>query len=405
MQRMRRVLAVLGILSLSLSCATLLELVAAPKVRTGLDVLVGEDFARLKGKRVGLITNQSGIDRRGHHILDLMLGSKNVRIVALFAPEHGFKGTEDRLLNDQTEERTGMRIYSLYGTTRRPTKEMLKDVDVLVFCLQDNRARFSTQTSTMAMCMEEAAKNNITFMVLDRPNPLGGVEVDGPIQDVALYGKFTSYFPIPVKHGMTMGELARLFNEHFGIRCDLEVVRMVGWKRTMYFDETGLPWVNPSPNIRNMTEQILYPGFALTEGTNVSVGRGTDAPFEVYGAPYANAQALTREMQSRNLPGLHFTPISFTPSENRFASEQCNGFRVRITDRDAVRIIPAGLHFIDALQKLYPNDYKIQDTLRLLGKQAVIDMIKAREPIERVIESYQDELRQFKRVREKYLLY
>jgi uncharacterized protein YbbC (DUF1343 family) len=334
-----------------------------------------------------------------------MLKSKNIQIVALFAPEHGFKGAADRLLENQKEEKTGMTIYSLYGKTYRPTKEMLKDVEVLVFDIQDIGARFYTYISTLAMCMEEAAKNNIKFMVIDRPNPIGGIAVDGPIEDEGLYGRFTSYFPIPVQHGMTIGELARMFNDHFGIGCDLTVIKMEGWKRSMYFDETGLPWENPSPNIRNVAEEILYPGFAMTEGTNVCVGRGTDTPFEVYGAPYFNAEQLVQEMRSRNLPGLQFEAISFTPNASRFANQQCNGFRVTITDRDAVRIVPAGLHFIDALQKLYPNDYKIQETWGLVGNQAVIDMIRARKPVAEIIQSYQPALRNFIQAREKYLMY
>jgi uncharacterized protein YbbC (DUF1343 family) len=405
MQKGVKMMMVLTMFAVCFGCAGLRRTVLPPKVRAGLDVLEGEDFARLKGKRVGLITNHSGMDHRGQHIFDLMLKSKNVKIVALFAPEHGFKGSADQLLKDQKEEKTGMTIYSLYGKTNRPTKEMLKDVDVLVFDIQDIGARFYTYISTMAMCMEEAAKNKIKFIVLDHPNPIGGIEVDGPIQDEGLYGKFTSYFPMPVKHGMTIGELAWMFNEHFGIWCDLEVVKMEGWKRTMYFDETGQPWVNPSPNIRNVTQEILYPGFALTEGTNVSVGRGTDTPFEIYGAPYINAEQLTEEMRSRNLPGLAFEPVSFTPTSSIFQKQQCNGFRVRITDRNAVQIVPAGLHLIDALYKLYPETYKLNDVYGLVGSQAVMDMLKARKPVAEIVQSYQPALRKFIEMREKYLLY
>lgn len=377
------------------------------KVLTGLDVLERENFQRLKGLRVGLISNHSALNRRGEHILDLMLKSGNVKIVAIFAPEHGFKGIADRKLEHSKEERTGLPIFSLYGKTLRPTPEMLKDIDILVFDIQDIGARFYTYISTMAMCMEEAKKHNIKFMVLDRPNPITGLKVRGPIQDRGLLRKFTSYFPLPVVHGMTIGELAKLFNEEYGIQCDLEVVKMEGWRRTMYFDETGLPWVNPSPNIRNVTEEILYPGVALTEGTNVSVGRGTPTPFEWLGAPWINAEEFTQELRSRNLPGIRFDPVEFTPDSttNRYPNQRCFGVRFTLTDRDAFEPVATGIHIVDALYKLYPDKYNIDRTYGLIGRKAVIDMIKKRVPVEKIIQSWQDDLQAFIKIRNNYLLY
>ena len=386
-------------------CAILTGSLGTAKVMPAGDALVQENFQPLKGQRVGFICNHSALSRKGKHLFDLMLKSENVELVAIFAPEHGFRGIAERTIEHGKEKKTGIPIYSLYGATHRPNPEMLKGIDLLVFDIQDIGARFYTYISTLAMCMEEAAKHDIKFMVLDRPNPIGGLYVDGPIQDPDLYQGFTAYFPMPVVHGMTIGELALMFNEYFGIQCDLEVVKMEGWKRSMYFDETGLPWVNPSPNIRNVTQEILYPGLAMTEGTNVSVGRGTATPFEVYGTPWADAEELTREMQSRQIPGLAFEPISFTPDKSRYKDERCNGFRVTITDREALRIVPAGIHLIDALYKLYPEHYEIDRIRGLVGQQAIIDMIKARKPVEEIVLSWQNDLKEFIKIRQRFLIY
>ena len=390
-----------------MSCGLLQRELKLSKVMTGLDVLERENFQRLKGLRVGLVSNHSALNRRGEHILDLMLKSGNVKITAIFAPEHGFRGIAERKIENSREERTGLPIFSLYGKTLRPTSEMLKDIDILVFDIQDIGARFYTYISTMAMCMEEAKKHNIKFMVLDRPNPITGLKVRGPIQDRELLRRFTSYFPLPVMHGMTIGELARMFNEEYGIQCELEVVKMEGWHRIMYFDDTGLPWVNPSPNIRNVTEEILYPGVALTEGANVSVGRGTPTPFEWLGAPWINAQEFTQELRSRNLPGIRFDPVEFTPNSktNRYPNQRCYGVHFTLTDRSAFMPVATGIHIVDALYKLYPDKYNIDRTYGLIGSKAVIKMIKNRVPVDKIIQSWQEELQSFIKVRSKYLLY
>lgn len=391
------------------SCKMVKHPIMHPKVMTGLDVLEQENFKRLKGLKVGLITNHSALNHKGEHILDIMVKSENVKLVALFAPEHGLRGTADEKITDGKDERTGLPVYSLYDRARehRPQPEMLKDVDLLVFDIQDIGARFYTYISTLAICMEEAKKHNKKFMVLDRPNPIGGIKVDGPIQDRELLRKFTSYFPLPVMHGMTIGELAKLYNEEYGIQCNLEVVEMKGWRRTMYFDETGLPWVNPSPNIRNVTQAILYPGVALTEGSNVSVGRGTDTPFEVFGAPWINAVELTNELNGRNLPGVKFDPVSFTPQKtvHVYQGQLCHGCRITITDRDEFMPVITGLNILDAIYKLYPDKYEIDRNVGLIGKKQVLEMIKQRTPLEKIVQSWQNELQDFAKVRAQYLIY
>jgi len=389
------------------SCTLIKKTQGKGTVLSGLDVLVRENFAPLKGKRIGLISNHSALDCHGRHILDLMIKSKNVKLQAIFAPEHGFRGIVDETVQNSKDEKTGVMIYSLYGKTYRPTPEELKDIDALVFDIQDIGARFYTYISTMAMCMEEAAKNNIEFIVLDRPNPITGLRVDGPIQDRELNRKFTSYFPMPIIHGMTIGELAQMFNDYYGIQCKLTIIHMEGWKRAMFFDETGLSWSNPSPNIRNVTEEILYPAIALTESSesNVSVGRGTQTPFEVVGAPWIDADKLVAEMKSRNLPGVKFTPYHFTPDSSKFKGELCHGFKITITDRHAFDTIGTGLNLLSALCKINPTTYKIEPNHGLVGSMDVIERIKKGEPIDKVRESYKNELSEFIKIRNQFIYY
>jgi len=389
------------------SCSRIQRALMPHKVMTGLDILVGEDFVSLAGKRVGLISNHSALDASGKNILDLMLKSKNVNLQAIFAPEHGFQGIAEEQIKDTKDAKSGLVIYSLYGETNRPTKEQMKNIDVFVFDIQDIGARFYTYISTLAMCMEEAATNDKPFMVLDRPNPITGLRVDGPIQDKDLYLKFTSYFPMPIIHGMTIGELAKMFNEYYGIQCDLTIVQMKGWKRNMFFDETGLPWVNPSPNIRNVTQEILYPAIALTEASdsNVSVGRGTETPFEVFGAPFIDADKLANELNSRNLPGIQFFPHHFIPAANKFKDEQCHGCRISLTDRTAFDPMGTGLHLVSALYKLNPETYQLEPNAGLIGSKAVIERIKTGEAVDSIRASYQKDLNHFIKIRNNYLLY
>ncbi len=387
------------------SCSVLRREGAPAKVMTGLDVLEREHFARLEGSRIALISNHSALNQQGRHILDLMLASGNVNVVKIFSPEHGFPGTAQSKIADHKDEKSGLVIHSLFGDTLRPTPEMLKGVDTMVFDIQDIGTRFYTYISTMAMCMEEAKKNDCTFIVLDRPNPITGLKVDGPLPDRELLRSFTSYFPLPVMHGMTIGELAKMFNEEFGIQCDLEIVQMEGWRRTMYWDDTGLPWVNPSPNIRNVMQEILYPGVALTEGANVTVGRGTDTPFEWLGTPWIDAEELAKELEERDLPGIAFETVQFIPEGSKFANETCNGVRFVLTNRKSFMPVVTGVNILDALYKLYPDKYEIDDTYPLIGKKAIIEMIKNRAPMELVIRSWQNELANFNQIRLKHILY
>ncbi|MBN1901720.1 DUF1343 domain-containing protein [Candidatus Sumerlaeota bacterium] len=398
------------LLVILVSCARVEVVPESPKkpvVLTGLDVLVRDDFSILKGKKVGLIANHSAVDFQGRSILDLMTSSQNVDIRAIFAPEHGFKGVADERVNNLTEEKTGLMIYSLYGESYRPTKEQMKDIDTFVFDIQDIGARFYTYISTMAMCMEEAAVNNIDFVVLDRPNPITGLRVAGLVQDKELLRRFTSYHYLPIVHGMTIGELARMFNEFYGIQCNLKVIKMEGWKRKMFFDETELPWVNPSPNIRSVTQEILYPGVALTEASesNVSVGRGTDTPFELFGAPWIDADKLAAELTARNPAGVQFTPCHFIPAESKFKGEECHGVRLTLNNRADFDPVDTGLHILCALYKLYPETYKLDPNYGLIGSRNVIERIKKGETVSQIHSSYQKSLEGFINIRKEFLLY
>jgi len=388
------------------------------RVLSGLDVLEQEGFQRLHGRKVGLIVNHSAINRKGRHLIDLLTEAPQVQMVAIFAPEHGIRGTEDERVSDGKDEATGLPIYSLYGRIRRPTAEMLEGIDTLVFDIQDIGARFYTYIATMGGCMETAAEHGLKFYVLDRPNPIGGLCFDGPIQDGDLVGNFTAFRPMPVTHGMTVGELARFFNEHHGIGADLEVVRMKGWRRDMLFDETGLPWVNPSPNIRSVNEELLYTMVALTEGNkDISVGRGTDRPFEYLGAPWVDGDRLAEELRSRNLPGLWFMRVTFIPRlidisgrknyPYQFIDEVNHGVRIVVTDRKALRPVEAGIHMLDALLEVHPERYSVDRLRGLVGAQWVLDALKAREAPEAIIARWREsaEFKAFAAAREKALLY
>ncbi len=415
-------LKIFNLLAICLSLTSLLayspSALAGPKVTTGLDVMQRDGFAALKGKKVGLVTNHSGINQRGEHILDLMHASPNVELVAIFTPEHGIRGTEDRHVGSDTDEVTGLPIHSLYGKTRKPTNEMLDGIDVLVYDIQDIGARFYTYISTLGLCMEAAAEHGIKIYVLDRPNPLGGTMFDGPIQDDDLVGKFTAFKPMPTTHGMTVGEIALLFNGPYGIGCELEVVKCEGWQRDMLFDETGLPWVNPSPNMRSVGEEILYTMVAQTEANkDLSVGRGTDRPFEYLGAPWVDGDALTAELRSRNMPGIWVMRTTFIPSGTdisgrknypyQFIDEVCQGVRFVVTDRKAVRPVEAGIHMLDALLVVHPERYRVDKLRGLVGAQWVLDALKAREPVEDIVSRWRDAqgFKDFAEARQSVLLY
>ncbi len=373
---------------------------------TGLDVLETQNFASLQGKRVGLITNHTGVDREGRRNIDRMLAA-GVKLTALFSPEHGFAGAEDREnLPDAKDPSTGIRVWSLYGKTMRPNDAMLRDVDVLVFDIQDVGARFYTYTTTMAYALEEAAKRHIPFYVLDRPNPITGVHVEAPVLDAGLTS-FIGYLPgMPVRHGMTMGELARMFNGENRLGADLHVVEMQGWQRGDWFDSTGLVWVNPSPNMRSLSAALLYPGLAMLEySKNYSVGRGTDAPFELIGADFIKGSELAEYLNSRRVPGVRFYATRFQPVSSNFAGKSIEGVRLLVTNREVVDSAHLGFEVAAALQKLYPGKIDFSLNQRLIGSADAIRAVEGGQDPWQIGSLLEDSLANFTKIREKYLLY
>jgi uncharacterized protein YbbC (DUF1343 family)/CubicO group peptidase (beta-lactamase class C family) len=373
-------------------------------VASGIDVLRASGFAVLRGKRVGLVTNHTGVARDGATTIDLLHDAKDVTLVRLFSPEHGIRGILDAAVPSTTDEKTGLTIYSLYGDTRRPNAVMLEGLDTIVIDLQDIGARFYTYMTTMAYVMEEAAKRRIAVVVLDRPNPINGFQIEGPTIDRAALG-FTSYFPMPVRHGLTLGELARLFNGENRIGADLTVVAAKNWIRDQWFDSTGLPWVNPSPNMRNLIQATLYPGIGAIEGSNVSVGRGTDTPFEQIGAPWIDGVALSDALNARNLPGIRFYPVRFTPSSSKYANESCGGVFMVVTDRLAIHPVRVGLEIAAMLHKLYSVKYQLEMTERLFGLKEGAARILAGEDPSAVAGSWAAGEARWRLIRNKYLLY
>jgi uncharacterized protein YbbC (DUF1343 family) len=373
-------------------------------VLCGIDVLKRDNYKLLEGRKIALITNQTGRDREGNRIVDMLHEAKNVQLVRLFSPEHGLYGNLDEKIGHGTDEKSGLKVYSLYGKTTRPTDEMLEGVDTLVFDIQDIGARYYTYIATMGNCMQEAAKRKLKFVVLDRPNPIRGVVVDGPIAEEKFFG-FTAFGPLPVAHGMTAGELAKLFNDEYKINCDLTVVPVEGWTRDMWYDATGLTWVNPSPNMRNLTEATLYPCIGLLEGTNLSVGRGTDQPFEQFGAPWIDGQQLAAALNGANLPGLRFVPIEFTPTSSVHKGKNCQGVYILVTDRNAVQPVMSGLSIAWHLRKLFGDEFRIDDVVRLLQNRPAIEALKSSQDPSKLPQTWADDLAAFKRTRERYLLY
>jgi len=374
-------------------------------VLAGIDVLEKENFKRLAGRNIGLITNQTGIDRHGVSDIQLLHAAEQVNLVAIFNPEHGLYGKLDQAtIEDSVDPVTGIRVYSLYGASRRPTPRMLANIDTLVFDIQDIGTRFYTYISTMGQAMQAASENFVGFMVLDRPNPIDGVSVGGPVLDDGKQS-FTGIHRLPVRHGMTAGELARMFKAELIIDVKLEVVPLEGWRRTDYFDDTGLPWVNPSPNMRSLTEALLYPGIGLLETTNLSVGRGTATPFELIGAPWLDGERLATDMRQLALPGVEFSAVKFTPSASKFTDEPCEGIGFRITDRKTFDPIRTGLEIALQLRRDYPKQWDIDSYTRLLGNDAVLQAVRDERSYADILAIYRPALEDFKRRRSAYLLY
>src|SRR2546423_1813513 len=374
------------------------------QVLTGIDVLERDGFKQLNGMRIGLMTNQTGRDAVGRSTIDILFKAPNVKLVTLFSPEHGIRGVADEKVSDTKDEQTGLPVYSLYGETRRPKPEQLKDLDAIVYDIQDVGARFYTYISTLGYVLEEAAKAHLPVFVLDRPNPIGGLEVEGPLADADKLS-FTAYHTIPVRHGMTVGELARLYNDQRKLGCDLRVVKMENWRRAMWFDATGQVWVNPSPNMRSLTEATLYTGVGLLETTNLSVGRGTDTPFELVGAPWLDGQKLAAYLNGRALAGVRFVPVRFTPRASVFKDQECGGVNIVVTDRALFRPVRAGLEMAVALRRLYPPDWEVDDYIRLLPNADAEKRVRRADDAEEIERSWQSRLDEFRRARARVLLY
>ncbi|WP_370028969.1 exo-beta-N-acetylmuramidase NamZ family protein [Peribacillus frigoritolerans] len=379
------------------------------KVIPGIEVLLKEEKNVLSGKKVGLITNPTGIDSKLTSIVDLLHDDPDINLTALFGPEHGVRGDAQAGASVEyyIDEKTGLPVYSLYGKTKKPTPEMLKDVEVLVFDIQDVGTRYYTYIYTMAYAMEAAKENDIPFIVLDRPNPQGGESVDGPVLEPE-FSSFVGLYPIPLKHGMTVGELATLFNKEFKIGADLKVIKMKGWKRDMDYDDTGLPFVLPSPNMPTVSTTFVYPATGLIEGTNVSEGRGTTKPFELIGAPYINSDELAGKLNALRLPGVKFRAASFTPTFSKHAGKLSHGVEIYITDREEFKAVPTGLYIIKTIQDLYPGDFEFlaaNNFNLLIGNGWIMSRIKEGSTVNEILKEYQVKQDAFKKVRKNYLLY
>jgi len=388
---------------------------AAGPVLPGIDVLEQRGFDLLQGKRVGLITNHTGRSRDGRSTIDILNRAPGVRLTALFSPEHGIRGEADEKVASAVDRASGLPVYSLYGTTCRPTPDMLRGLDILVFDIQSIGTRFYTYIGTLSLAMRAARQADIPFVVLDRPNPLGGESVEGaipvavPPERASGCGAITSVHPIPTRHGMTIGELARLFNTEFGIGCRLTVVAMQGWRRAMYYDATGLPWVNPSPNMKSLAAAILYPGLGPLESADLSVGRGTERPFMAFGAPWADGAAVARNLAGRAIPGITFAPCSFVPTAagHPYRGKQCFGVCVASLDRDRLDPLLAGLHLVQAFYETAPRQFRVYEGFGTeVGDREAWGLLKQQgvSPLD-VERRWDKDLERFRKVRSRYLLY
>jgi uncharacterized protein YbbC (DUF1343 family) len=381
-------------------------------VKNGIDVLEEHAFDVLqvagRKKQIGLVTNQTGVDADGRRTIDVLAGAAGVSLDAIFSPEHGVTGTLDTTdINNSKDAATGVPVYSVYGATdaaRRPAADVMKSLDAVVIDIQDAGTRFYTYETTLGYFLEAAAKAGIELIVLDRPDPITGSFVQGPVSDAG-HESFTNYWTMPVRHGMTVGELAKMFNAERNIDAKLTVVAMEGWQRGDWFDSTGLGWVNPSPNLRSVTEAALYPGVALIEGTNVSVGRGTDTPFELVGAPWIKSKELAAYLNGRGIAGVRFVPVTFTPNASVHAGQKCEGINISLVERNALDAPELGIELASALKTLYPADFKMERVAELLVNQAAYDGLTAGRDPRRIAQDWQEELEKFQLLRQKYLIY
>jgi uncharacterized protein YbbC (DUF1343 family) len=384
-------------------------------VRLGTDVLFDRDLVH--GRTVGIVCNPSSVSAGYQHVLDRAIAAA-VRIGAIFGPQHGFRSdVQDNMIETPhvTDERRRIPVYSLYSETREPTAEMFQGLDALVVDLQDVGTRVYTYVYTMAHCMIAARRSSLPVIVCDRPNPVGGLGVEGPVLDPSCTS-FVGEYPIPLRHGMTIGELAVLFNEHFGIGCKLEVVRMLDWRRSCYYDETGLPWVMPSPNIPTLDSATVYPGMVMFEGTNVSEGRGTTRPFELVGAPWVDPEPFAAALNAQQLPGVHFRPTMIEPTFHKHARQACGGCQVHVTERETFRPVATAVALIDAFRRADPNqfawrdppyeyEYVRQPIDLLYGSPHLREALAAGDTPADIANSWTAPLKDFLKVRERFLLY
>jgi uncharacterized protein YbbC (DUF1343 family) len=380
-------------------------------VKTGLDNV--PQYKRLfDAKRIGIITNHTAYNSNGQYILDVFRNIHSAKVTALFSPEHGIYGIQGagEAIEDRANTHYNLPVYSLYGKTRKPTKEMLKNIDILIFDVQDVGARFYTYISTMSLAMEAAAECGKRFVVLDRPNPINGLKVEGNILEPN-FVSFVGMHPVPVRHGMTIGELATMFNEQGwlknGVRADLVVVPMTDWRRRMWYDQTNLSFIKPSPNINGLQTAAVYPGLCLLEGTNVSEGRGTEMPFRQFGAPWIRSKSFTTRLNRLNLPGLRFTPTSFTPTSSKYQGQKCHGVKIIITDRDLLEPYYSGILIVNELFRMYPDafQWKVRHFDHLSGTSSIRQAVITGSSLEQLKKDWQAELKSFLKIRKKYLMY
>ncbi len=389
----------------------------AAKVKTGADVLIEKELDLVKGRHLGIITNHTALLSNGVHLVDTLSHLKDVKILALFGPEHGIRGKAPagKGVSNAVDSATGIPVFSLYGKTRKPTKEMLKGIDLLIFDIQDIGARYYTYISTLYYALISAAENNLPILVLDRPNPIGGTNVDGPLVKKG-FKSFVGIAPIPIIHGMTVGELARLFNTETlpeSLHANLKVVKLENWERQEYYDETGLRWISPSPNMTNLETAIVYPGMCLIEGTNVSEGRGTTEPFLKIGAPFINSNELIKALNQEPLEGIKLSPVTFVPKDiphramnPKYKGKECNGFEIKITNREKFSSLRFGIYLLYELHRLYPQQFKLKKWLdKLYGDNSLRIALEKRKTPEEIFSTWKDDLEKFKELRKKYLLY
>jgi len=374
----------------------------------GIEVLLSEQLHLIHGKRIGLITNHSGVNRKLQHDIDLLASAPGVKLTALFSPEHGIRGAAQagEKVRSAVDAQTGVPIHSLYGETRRPTPEMLKDVDVLVYDIQDIGSRFYTYISTLGESMQAAAERKIPFIVLDRPNPLGGNTIEGPLLDPT-FRSFVGAYAIPIRYGLTPGELAGWIKSNLKLDLELSIVKMKHWSREQWYEETNLIWVPPSPNIPAMASALVYPGMCLIEGTNLSEGRGTTTPFEIVGAPWLDALKLAERLNALALPGALFRPVTFTPNLSKFSGESCQGVQLHVADRKSFRPLATALAIIEDIRKNYPEQFQFKSAYfdRLVGTDLVRKSIEQNLSARQITVTWQKELTAFDATRKMFLLY